>query len=75
MVYYLNPKRQSEEAGSNYEVHTSECTHRPQDRSKLVYLGSFSSARDAIIYAKQTHITMAIDIDGCYFCCREQNKE
>lgn len=75
MVYYLNNKKQSSASGGNYEVHTAECTHAPLDKSNMIYLGSFKTPREAVMAAKRDHLAMAMDIDGCYFCCRSENKE
>lgn len=74
MIYYLNPKKQSSDGG-NYEVHTIECTHCPEDKTQLKFLGNHNNAIDAVIYAKQNYLYLAADIDGCYFCCREADTE
>lgn len=75
MIYYLNPSKQSIAAGGDYEVHAITCHHCPDDKTKLIYLGNHQSAKSAIIFAKQHYPTMAVDIDGCFFCCREEHKE
>ena len=75
MIYYLNPNKHHTITGGNYEVHTADCTHCPDDKTKLKFLGNHSDAKDAVMAAKQHYLYLAADIDGCYFCCREENKE
>lgn len=75
MLYYLNPNKQAMSQGGNYEVHTIECHHCPDDKTRLKFLGNFNNPKDAVRAAKQHYLTLATDIDGCYFCCREENKE
>lgn len=75
MIYYLNPRKQSESSGGNFEVHTDACKHAPDDKGSLIYLGNYGDARSAVLAAKREYLYMAVDIDGCYFCCRSENKE
>lgn len=75
MIYYLNSKKQSTSSGGNYEVHSAICNHAPEDKSSMIYLGNYMTPREAILTAKRENLYMAMDIDGCYFCCRSENKE
>lgn len=44
MKYYVNKNAQS---GGEHEVHQSTCSYLP-DAENLIYLGDFSSCKDAI---------------------------
>lgn len=75
MIYYLNPKKQSSRSGGNFEVHTATCKHAPIDKTSMIYLGNFTTPKEAVMTAKRENLYMAVDIDGCFFCCRSENKE
>ncbi len=60
MMYYVNKNAQ---ANGDHEVHTSGCTWLPNQENRI-YLGDFTSCRDAVIAAKRYYI----QVNGCYFC-------
>ena len=61
MKYYVNKIAQST---GEYEVHAENCIYLPQYPNRL-YLGTFTSPREAVEEAKKYYA----EVDGCYFCC------
>lgn len=64
--FYLNSD-DSNNPGHNHEVHISSCPFFPSP-SHRIYLGVFSSAKDAVQAAKNLGYA---DADGCAACCPE----
>ncbi len=61
--YYVNKSAQS---NGDHEVHVSGCSYMPSDANRI-YLGYFSSCRDAVSEAKK-HFKQ---VNGCYYCSGE----
>ncbi len=61
MKYYVNKIAQST---GEHEVHAENCIYLPQYPNRL-YLGTFTSPREAVEEAKKYYA----EVDGCYFCC------
>ena len=59
--YYVNKEAQ---LTGEHEVHTGDCSYLPSNR---IYLGYFSSCKDAIVEARKHYS----NVDGCYYCCYE----
>ena len=68
MRYYINPH--INEPGANQEVHKENCSGLPLVK-KREYLGDFTSAREAVHYAKILGYTRA---DGCMHCSPEAHR-
>jgi len=62
--YYLNEKA---DFNNNHEVHTKDCKYLPAIENRI-YLGYFSSCKDAVKVAKEKKVLWKID--GCFFCSR-----
>ena len=67
MLYYVNKNAQS---NWDHEVHNSSCSRLPDSANRL-YLGIFSSCKDALKEAKKHYN----DVDWCYYCCNECHTE
>lgn len=65
--YYLNKKHNP---SGEHEVHKEACSFLPKKGNRM-YLGSFENCRLALEESRKHYP----NIDGCYFCCRECNKE
>ncbi len=61
--HYVNKQAQS---NGDHEVHKSGCDRMPSVENRI-YLGEFSSCREAVMAAKRYYPKA----DGCYYCCRE----
>lgn len=68
MRYYYNINADN---NGYHEVHTETCSFLP-DVSNRIYIGNFSTCREAIAEAQRKHSFM--DFDGCYFCCNSCHK-
>jgi len=60
--YYVNSNSQ---ANGDHEVHKTGCLYMPEIENRI-YLGEFTTCRDAVIKAKR-HYPQS---NGCYYCCR-----
>ena len=65
--YYLNLRPQR---NKKYEVHSESCPFCKQIKNKE-YIGTFYSAKEAIIVAREIKDT----VDGCRFCCRDESTD
>lgn len=61
--YYVNKNAQN---NGDHEVHKNPCSYLPETVNRL-YLGEFSSCRDAVRKAKETYRQS----NGCYHCSNE----
>lgn len=75
--YYLNSNKQPSTTGGNYEVHRYNCPYLTLIKGKdnYIYLGYFSSSKEAVKYAKNKHSSYANSIDGCWYCCNNSHHE
>lgn len=64
-IYYVNTEAQS---NGDHEVHKSDCEFLPNEENRL-FLGSFSSCRDAVQEAKRYFPQS----NGCATCLSECN--
>ena len=74
-INYLNSNKQPLTSGGNYEVHKYGCYYLQQGlgNSNVIYLGDFSSSKEAVNYAKIVYQSYANRIDGCYYCCKKSH--
>jgi hypothetical protein len=61
--YFVNRNRQN---NGDHEVHVERCRFMPHP-SNCVYLGEFTSCRDAVTEAKKIYPQS----NGCYYCSNE----
>lgn len=65
MRFYVNTNAQ---LNGDHEVHRATCTWLPDIENRL-YLGEFSTSREAIREAKKYYNR----VDGCAYCCPESH--
>ena len=67
-LYVINTNN-TNNPGSNHEVHKTSCKYKPSSISCRV-LGFFSDPKDAVNEGKKYYT----NADGCYWCCREAHR-
>ncbi len=66
-IFFVNKKASS---NGDHEVHTSECSYMPEEQNQQL-LGDFSNCADAVQEARKFYD----QVNGCYVCSKECNKE